>query len=222
MLEYEELTVMVVATAALGNAASAIVQALKWGRLRTAGFKRIRGTLGKTTMAAVESVFGPDTDELLRAQYRHDRSKGPLGKTLRQGARIGLNETNAEDLALVVGSAVSGKDLKDIAASLATSDSDLNAAQRGLLARYELAVDERIDAALALAEETYTQWIRFWAIVVAITLALLAAFMLAGDGDDWLLRGLLVGVAAVPLAPISHDLQKALTEAGKAVRPRKQ
>lgn len=218
MLDYEELTVMVVATAALGNAVSAIVQALKWGCLRTAGFQRIRSTLGDKMMDAVESVLGPDTDELLRAQYRHGRSKGPLGKTLRQGTRIGLTKTNAQDLAGVVGSAVSGKDLQGIATSLAKSDSDLTAAQRGLLARYELAVDERIDAALALAEETYIQWVRFWAIVVAITLALLASSVLACD--DWFLRGLIVGVAAVPLAPISHDLQKALTEAGKAVRPR--
>ena len=121
ILTYEELTIAIVATAALGNAASAIVQALKWGRLRTAGFDQIRITLGQPMMDAVKSVFGPDTDKFLRAQYGQGRKTGPLTQTLRQGVRIGLNDQNAPALAGAVGTAVSPDDLTAIATSLATS-----------------------------------------------------------------------------------------------------
>ena len=33
-----------------------------------------------------------------------------------------------------------------------------------------------------------------------------------------LVRGLIIGLAAVPLAPVSHDLQKAFAESRNAVR----
>lgn len=165
--------------------------------------------------------MAPIQTKFLRAQYGQGRKTGPLTQTLRQGVRIGLNDENAPALAGAVGTAVSADDLTAIATSLATSGT-LDQAQSGLLARYELAVDARIDAALALADTAYTRWVRFWAIVVAIALALLASCLLADAGQHWFLRGLLVGIAAVPLAPVSHDLQKALTQAATAVRPKKQ
>ena len=78
ILTYEELTIAIVATAALGNAASAIVQALKWGRLRTAGFDQIRITLGQPMMDAVKSVFGPDTDKVPARPIRSRQKDWPL------------------------------------------------------------------------------------------------------------------------------------------------
>ena len=47
-VDFEDLATMIVATAALGNAASAIVQALKWGWLRMAGFGRISQHAGRS------------------------------------------------------------------------------------------------------------------------------------------------------------------------------
>ena len=104
-------------------------------------------------MGAVESALGTSTDELLRAQYRQGRSAGSLGQTLRQGVRIGLTPDNAKKLATAVGLADRGEDLANLAASLATVDDVSSREQRAVLARYELVADQRITAALALAEE---------------------------------------------------------------------
>ena len=222
-MEYDELATMIVATAGLGNAASAIVQALKWRFLRTAGFARIPAVLGNALMRAIESTYGATTNELLQAQYCRGRSTGQLGKTLRQGIRLGLAQGNAEQLATTLGVQISAEELSSTASALA-SGSTLTDAQRSVLGRYELAADERISASLAIAEEAYTQWVRLWAMLVAVALALVASFMLLGPSSEsaWFVRGLIVGVAAVPLAPISHDLQKAFTESRAAVRAKGQ
>jgi len=219
-MKYDELATIIVATAALGNAASAIVQALKWRFLRTAGFARIPAVLGVALMEAVRSTYGPGAEKLLQAHYCQGRSAGQLGKTLRQGVRIGLTENNAEPLARAVGVQVSAEELPKIAKALASGNT-LTDSQRNLLGRYELAADERIGAALALAEEAYRQWVRLWAMLVAVALGLIASYLLSEPSTDttWFIRGLMVGVAAVPLAPIAHNLQKAFTEARRTARP---
>lgn len=216
----EHLGTTVVAAGALGTAAFGIVEGLKWTALGRGGFSQIPKTLGEALMGALEHAYGPDYHDLLMAQYRSGRAKGELPRSLRQGIRIGLRPENAAGMAEHVG-VVDSETLTAVAEKL-FAGTDLSAEEKSALGRFELAVDARIDAALALAERAYLGWVRGWATFFSIALALVAAVSIAGDfaKAQWT-AAFIVGIAAVPLAPIAKDVSKALQSAATAIRARK-
>lgn len=233
-MEKWPLVEMVLATGALGTAAFGVVdglKAFKW--IGSAGFKHIQKTMGANTYQSLRNTYGPGFVELLEAQYMENRTQGELIRTLRQGVRIGLNENNAPALASEVG-VIGGEDLKAIATNISSGDG-LSDNQKNMLSRFELAVDARVDAAIALADKSYKSSMRGLAMLAAIGFAQIGAFSMkkfeitdivsATDKGlfDWqtFLLALVVGLAAVPLAPIAKDVAKALESAAKATRRRK-
>lgn len=234
------LTTLVVAAGALGTAAFGIVDGMKWlAWLGEAGFSHIRRLVHSGFAVALEKAYGSDFERLLRAQYRNRDSKDEILRTLRQGIRLGLTADTAAELAKVVG-VVSAEQLRDVAESLHSADQSedgvrMKDAHRGLLGRFELAADTRIDAALALADDTYRASIRVWAGVVAVVLAEATALALVGAPDaawtiagaptragqpQWLLA-LIIGVIAVPMAPIAKDVASGIAAAARALGSRK-
>jgi hypothetical protein len=214
-MSYLDLTAMVLATGAVGTAAFGIVEALKWTPLGLIGYGRIRATLGAEVMKAVERAYGSGFSTYLQGLYRQGRVGGGLGKALRQGVRIGLTGDSAAALANAV--QVVGPDELAQAALKLQSGSELDPAERSLVGRFELAIDARIDAALALAETNYTGGMKVSASFVAIGLALLAGATLEGGFcANWML-GIVVGVAAVPLAPIAKDVATGIKSARQAM-----
>jgi hypothetical protein len=222
-----DLVQMVLAAGALGMAAFGIVDGLKATAIGTAGFPALSAMLGplKTALA---KAYGKEFLELLKAQYRDRRGTGPLSRTLRQGARIGLTKDNAAEIAEFVGEGIVDRSqLANIAEKIAAG-TKLTDSERGLLGRFELAVDTRIDAAVALAEENYKLVTQWWASGFAVALALIAACAL-GTQPDFLyvwekvlfIKGLIVGLVAVPLAPIAKDVASALQSATKALKAQK-
>ena len=211
-----DLVQMVLAAGALGTAAFGIVDGLKGTSIGEAGFSTLSAMMGplKTALA---KAYGNEFLSLLAAQYRDGRSTGPLPRTLRQGARIGLTKDNAVEIAKFVGEGIVDTSELVIIAEKIAGGRKLEDSERGLLARFELAVDTRIDAALALAEQKYTLVTRWWASGFAVALALIAAWALNAD----LVKGLIVGVVAVPLAPIAKDVASALQSATRALKARK-
>jgi hypothetical protein len=210
----EHIGTVVLATGALGTAAFGIVEALKWTRLGIMGFGAIERLLGPL-LVTYKVAYGPDWRRLLRAQYRGERSE--LTRVLRQGVRIGLTPDNAGELAKFVGT-VSAEDLKT-AASRVHEGEDLPDELRNVLGRFELAVDSRIDAALALSQEQYAGAARTAAMIVALSVAIITAAVLSQPGGEryyWL--AVLIGLAAVPIAPIAKDLVTALQSASVALR----
>jgi hypothetical protein len=222
-----DLIQMILAAGALGTAAFGIVDGLKATAVGAAGFPTLAAMLGplKTTLA---KAYGNEYLELLKAQYRDRRGTGPLSRTLRQGVRIGLTKDNAAQIAMFVGEGiVDGSALANIAEKIAAG-AKLTDTERGLLGRFELAVDTRIDAAVALAEEKYKLTTQWWASGTAVALALIAAWALGTQKPDLLvwekvlfIKGMIVGLVAVPLAPIAKDVASALQSATKALKARK-
>jgi hypothetical protein len=204
----EDIGSIVLATGALGTAAFGIVEALKWTELGLAGYRSIKGLLGPV-LKAYEVAYGPDWERLLRAQYRGDQAE--LARWLRQGTRIGLTPATAPAMANFVRT-VKPEDLAKVAGELNKGE-DLDPDLRNILGRFELAVDARIQAALALAQERYAGTARVAATVVALGIAVVVGVML-----DRLFQAVLVGIAAVPLAPIAKDLVSALQSASVALR----
>jgi hypothetical protein len=211
----------VTAAGALGTASFGIVEALKWTPLGAAGFGQIGRYLGGDLQAALRAAYGPEFDNVLRAQYRQDsQHQTSIAKSLRQGLRIGLSTDNAEAIARYLGTITPNS--LTMAVGKVERAEPLTDDDRAAIGRFELAADARVESALARAQDVYIGTIRCAASVCAIVLAEIAALLLGSESraaSSWLV-GLLVGVVAVPLAPIANDVVSALQAAAKAMRGR--
>jgi hypothetical protein len=207
------LSSAIAAAGALGTASFGIVEGLKWTALGTAGFGSIGRYLGHDLLGFLRTAYGPDFERLLRAQYRQDsQSQSVIAKSLRQGVRIGLTSAHAESVARFLGTVAPGA-LRQAVETLEAART-LGDADRAAIGRYELAADARIVSALSRAKDVYLGWVRGSASVCAIVLGVVAALLLGSDVAD----GLVVGLVAVPLAPIANDVVAALQAATKAMR----
>jgi len=206
----ENLGTIILATGALGTAAFGIVEALKWTRLGEAGFRTILTVLGPI-IELLRTAYGPDFQNLLRAQYRGDQRD--LTRVIRQGVRVGLTAANANQAARFLGM-IDGERLTE-AARQVEEGRELSAELRNVLGRFELAVDTRIDAALMLAKSRYVGATRVTSSIIAILIAVAVGVFL---GEGYMFQAILVGIAAVPLAPVTKDLVSALQSASKAIR----
>jgi hypothetical protein len=214
MNDLPSLMELVAATGALGTASFGIVEGLKSRSLGEFGFDTVSEMLGPLT-ASLHVAYGPEYERLLRAQYRKDREhQDDIAKTLRQGVRVGLTKENAQKAAEFVGS-VSPSALQAAVDAMAAG-APVSDEHRGVIGRFELAVDARIDSALALAKDRYLGAVRGCAYGIAIALALVAGIALGAR----LSLALLVGVAAVPVAPVTNDIVAAIQAATKALKGR--
>ena len=208
----DHLGATVLAAGALGTAAFGIVEGLKgWRIIGEAGFATLRRLLAML-MEALIAAYGPDAERLLSAQYRGDSRE--LARVIRQGTRLGLSPKNAAALATALG-IVSPEDLVD-AARAVEAGGDLTAKQKNTLGRFELAVDARIESAMTLALDRYRRTVILAASIVAVAIALVMGQQLGFPPRE----SLIVGLAAVPLAPVAKDVAAGLKAAAEALRAR--
>jgi len=243
----EYLGTVTLATGGLGAAAYGVVDGLKlipWVDL--AGFERLfssQSTKGgrhwplqqraglDSLLPSLQAAYGTDVVELLKAQYRSGRSKGELPRALRQGVRIGfgvlpldgiawtaralgIDEQAAQQAAAAL---IAARNQRPPAAgemSPTTAPASVSGEERSALARLETAIDARIDAALVLAEVQYVTQTKVMAMMVALSIALSVGHFLEAQP----LVSLIIGIAAVPLAPVAKDLATALQEAVRALK----
>ncbi|MEZ4701449.1 MAG: hypothetical protein R2834_14020 [Rhodothermales bacterium] len=204
----ENIGTIVLATGALGTAAFGIVEALKWtNAVGLIGFGRLARLLGPV-WASLERAYGPAFEEVLAGQYRGDRFE--LIRMIRQGVRLGLTEENASRIAGFLG--VIDGDALTRAASRINSAEGMSEDLQHVLGRYELAVDARIESALAMAQNQYAGKLRFIASIIALAVGAGVGIYLSQP-----FMGGLIGLAAVPLAPIAKDLVSALQAATAAL-----
>ncbi len=209
-----DLSTMVLATGALGTAAFGIVEGLKlWGPIGEAGFVaflRGLGPLAKTLRVA----YGPEVETVLRAQYRGPQPD--FARVVRQGTRIGLTP----DIAKETATDIEALDVKTLgkAAKQLQHGKALTEEERNVFARFELAMDARIDAALVLAQSRYASVARLLASAIALAIALTIAALVypAEFVTAWI-----VGLAAVPLAPVAKDVAAAVKSFADVMRARR-
>jgi hypothetical protein len=221
-----DLGTVAAAAGALGAACFGIVEGLKWTPIGEAGFGRIVKYLGPDLLGSLKIAYGPEYERLLRAQYRQDsQTQAGIAKTLRQGVRIGLTAGNASAIANFLGT-VDAAALQAAVTAVANAapGETLSSDTRGVIGRYEMAVDARIESALSRAKDVYLGSIRFLASFLAIGIAELVVFMLSdvpaagGAPNVKYIGGFIVGLIAVPIAPIVNDVVGALQAATKALR----
>jgi hypothetical protein len=187
-----------------------IVEAMKWTALGEAGFHTLLRMLGPLS-TALRAAYGQEYEGLMRAQYRGNANE--LSCLLHSGVRIGLSLRNARPIAEFLGS-IDAVALR-AAVRQTAQGKDLEPSPRSALGRFELAADAHIDAALALARSRYAGTVRAAASIVALSIAVIAGVLLGGER---MLSSILVGIAAVPVAPIAKDLASALTTATVVMR----
>lgn len=204
----------IVAVGALGTAAFGLVDASKAvrGGVSNRGFGFIRDALAPFDPALTTALgTGCDWRTLMRAHWVNGRPKDEQ-KALAVGLiQLGLTAETSE--AIAVNGQVDPAGLKAVVVSL-NNGTELTAEQLNVLGRFKATIEARIDAAYERAEQVYRNTAKAAAGIVAIALAIAAAYV--ADSDDYLTAAL-VGLVAVPLAPIARDVASALSTAARAL-----
>lgn len=189
------------------------------------GFRAVR-LMVRPLEPALECAYGSGFLELIAQQYRADRSKGRAPDLIREGVKLGLPFLGVEKAAAVIdqvwkmdfarAQALAQALMAEQAAPAASTNgapaaaANVQAAQL-LAGRFATALDERVNAAFMLAEEQYEAYAKMWAAVASVVLAL--AFNLGLQARLSWLDAFLVGIVAVPLAPVAKDLSTSLQNA---------
>ena len=206
---------VIAATGGLGLAAMSLVDAFKalpGGGVSRIGFHHILDVLTLFDQV-LERAVGAKWRTVILSHWINGRPRTDQIGAIRSLLRLGLNPDTAAQLAPIGN--VDPKALSDAAGKLvkgaAMTQEDLN-----LIGRVEAAVEVRLDAAFDLAEQAYRNLSRVLAGVIAVVLAVVASALIE-NSPGWA-AGALIGLLAVPIAPIAKDLVSALTAAASAVK----
>src|SRR6185312_8665594 len=194
-----------------------------------AGFGAVKHAIRHLT-PALQVAYGDDYMEIIGYQYRAGRSTGQAPDTIRQGVRLGLPFMSVAAAATLIDSVWDidqGNAAKPNATALAEVLQAVPPATptapatgvdpQALAGRFATALDARIQAAFEVGEDHYEALAKFIAGVVAVGLAV---------GFDYGMRmppkfdlpvslpvALIIGVVAVPLAPVAKDVSTSLQNA---------
>ncbi|WP_243286621.1 hypothetical protein [Geothrix terrae] len=222
---FDSLTHFITAAGALGTAAFGLVEAAKGTTpLGVAGLRRLERALGRANLRALHRTYGKEGwDHILRGAYR--KGDAALMQVLRDGLKVALDGPEDKEFAKAL-NLDSGKleaALKTFRDSQVKGGPGVDEAQlqegRKVLGTAELTLNAWVEGAVATAMNARVGWTQCWAGIVAILGALSVAAMVPPDGSlaGHLGKALLLGVVAVPIAPISKDLVSLLKAAKEAV-----
>jgi hypothetical protein len=218
MTNFTTLIAIIVAIGGLGMAAMSLVDALKavpGGGFSRIGFDHIRKVL-RLFDKVLARAAGDQWEAVILAHWINGRPRDEQIGVIRALLRLGLSADTAPQLA-EIGNVDPGA-LSRAAAKLAKG-APLGEDEINLIGRVEASVEARLDAGFDLAEQAYRNIARVMAGLIAVGLAVWAAMLLSTPKDridPWV--AVLVGLLAVPIAPIAKDLVGALTAAAQAVK----
>lgn len=219
-LEISEIVTIILAIGALGTAAYGIVDGLKLFGIGSIGFGKISSFLGPNLMKSLESVYGKDCKQLLIAQYIKGRGQGDLVSTLRQGFKLGLPKLDLNQIS----NEFPEMDIEGLsgAADAVREGRDPEENEQIALARFDIVIDTKIEAAMALAESKYVNSIKLISAFVAVAISIFVSWKLSplGDSSSSIIYGVIIGLLAIPISPVAKDLAKAVTAAKDAYKAR--
>lgn len=208
------------AVGALGTAAFGLVDSSKAfrGGISNVGFRFITDAL-EPFRAALEQIDDQAPFATVKANWINAMAKADQKAAARNLIRLGLNPGTAPVLAEQL-PGIDGAELATAVAAITTGQ-ELSQQQLELLGRFDAFVDSRLDAAFERADQKYRNVARVTAGLVAILLAWCGqATSLDSLTMSWqdFASALLIGVVAVPMAPIAKDLTSAITTAVSAFK----
>lgn len=218
----------ILAIGGLGSAAFGLVDASKAfnGGVSNFGFGHVKKAL-EPFDAALRKV-SPDWLETVRANWINGVPKEDQKATAKSLVRLGLCPENAA--AMAVAARIDAASFLAVVTAIDTGGALTNA-DADLLGRFNGAIDASMDAGYERGDQQYRNSCRLFAGLVAVTLAVWAGGLLESGGafkghalalsaywfsSDWWMA-VIVGLIAVPIAPIAKDLASSLQAAARAV-----
>lgn len=214
---------IIAAIGALGTAAFALVDATKAykGGVSNIGYSFITTAVAPYE-AALRLVDASDPYATIRANWLNGVAKADQKAAVKALIRLGMTSATASTLA----KGAPGVDAATLqsAATKVANGTDLTEQEIGVLGRFDATIDAQLDAGFERAEQKYRNTARVAAAAVAIVLAAVGGWVIVGvplgtylSSQDFPIA-LLVGVAAVPLAPIVKDVASGITSAINAFK----
>jgi hypothetical protein len=221
----------IAAVGGLGTAAFGLVDATKAGKnggVSRAGFRFIEAGIAKligTGSGGGVPCFGRvDMIETLRANWINGVEMAQQKAAAKALIRLYLSPDTATQLAKATG--IGEASLVRIATKIRDGQT-LDAADMNVLGRFDALVSAALDEAYERADQRYRNVAKLLAAAFAIVLAFFGGWivhaahssgsLLSYLWSETLALALLVGVIAVPLAPVAKDLGSALEAAVKAL-----
>ena len=205
----------ITAIGALGTAAFGLVDALKaipGGGVSRIGLGLLSAALVRFRAALDQAVGRDEWQAVVDAHWINGRPKDEQKAIVKSLIRLGITPETAPDLA--VAGHVDPKRLTEVAVKL-RDGTPLVEADLNILGRFDASVEAHLDAAFDRADQRYRNVSRVIAGIWSLVLAVVATAAM-GWGNYGL--ALVVGLLAVPLAPIAKDLASSLSAAAKAVK----
>ncbi|MEY4748945.1 MAG: hypothetical protein RIQ60_1159 [Pseudomonadota bacterium] len=241
LINADHIGTLVLAVGGLGLAASALVdasKALPGGGVSRTGFEHIEKLVKLFLPDAKLNAQAPDLGQALLLTLKNNWVDGKPAADQRAVAKsllkLQLSAENAAHFAQVcqvdatllgeVAAAMkTGTPLESRSANLTELEKARREAQMNVLGRFDLALTALIDAAWHRADQRYRNVSKACAAGMAVMLALLGGWAVqgapgAGLGIGQTLVHAMVGLLAVPMAPIAKDLASALQAGVKVMQ----
>jgi hypothetical protein len=211
----------ITAMGTLGTAAAGLVDASKafLGGISNVGLAYIYKAL--TPFAPALDNTNPAWRELIRASWINGAPKEDQKAAVKSLIRLGLASGNAAQIAAAghVDPAALQTALTNMETGLASSPADIN-----VLGRLNGMIDTAMDAGFERADQHYRNASKLASGVVSVILAIWAGQLMKGyaiagvDTSHPFWPSVLVGLLAVPIAPVVKDLTSSLQAAANAVQ----
>jgi hypothetical protein len=230
-MNWDQLPEIIGAVAALGAAAFGLVDVTKgfWLKMGNTGFGFIEAALAPFSNA-MQRATGTDGTRLVWSHWINGRETAEQKTIAKSLVRMGLDGVTAPEIAKSVN--VDGAALAAVVTKLRAGQ-DLEQTEIALLGRVDSAIDARLDAAFERADRRYRSVARNIAAGYSVILSVIAGASLYASyctdptkcpgflSSTDLVLSIVVGLVAVPLAPISKDLVTGLKAAVTAFKTAK-
>jgi len=216
-----DLPKIVLAIGGLGTAAYGVVDVSKGfaGGISNRGFGDIKKVISQFIPASSGQNAGSALSltsvlTTLKANWLNGMALADQKSVAKALIKLNLNEDSAEGMAAATG--VNGKILSGIAGKLSTGEA-LSPPETDVYGRFDLLLTAVLDQGYQRGDQRYRNSAKLLAVPVAVLLALLGAWAIAGSGITSLdaLRAVAGGLLATPLAPMAKDLASAIQAGSK-------
>jgi hypothetical protein len=211
---------VIMAVGGLGTAAFGVLEAMKpvFPVINYIGFGGISKAV--ISLTPVEAGGGAPVNALprtkvldsLRANWANGNDLGNQKTIAKSLIKLHMSTGNAAALAAATN--VDATLLTQAATSIAAGTA-LTQQQSDAYARFDLIVTALLDEVYQHADQYYRNWMRGLAAAIAVVLAVAGGYVVESGFQNWgqLLAAVLVGLLAIPLAPIAKDVATALSTA---------
>ena len=207
---------IIAAVAGLGTASMGLVDATKAfaGGPSNFGFGHIKNSITHFLPAAGAPLSSTAVLAALKANWVNGVPKADQKAKAKALIHLRLTPTTAPALGTAAG--VDGTKLKSLADKIASGTAAMPE-EINVLGQFDAVLSAVLDDAYERGDQIYRNRTKLLATIVSTILGLVGGWLIGGASEN-ILVGLIVGIIATPLAPVSKDLASSLQSAVTAVQ----